>query len=226
MRREQHTKQDSLHRNGEWLDGMMYALLGRRVAQLALSSRSSPGGRQRGRGRLIALVLTGAGEPARSSACSSVSQVSTPKPTGCRAQRRHPGPGQSVAPEADVLEVRGAAPDHDAEGHQRVEPRCQRGRRRKTGSSNAPGYPDLDFASTRSSAAARAGRRRAARPSPRRATGRHDRDPPVPQSRRSPCPLMPVPLTDVAIAVVGVVAVLRHQVRPARWAIRSRLVPR
>jgi len=27
MRREQHTKQDSLHRNGEWLDGMMYALL-------------------------------------------------------------------------------------------------------------------------------------------------------------------------------------------------------
>jgi RimJ/RimL family protein N-acetyltransferase len=27
MRREQHTKQDSLHRNGEWMDGMMYALL-------------------------------------------------------------------------------------------------------------------------------------------------------------------------------------------------------
>jgi RimJ/RimL family protein N-acetyltransferase len=27
MRREQHTRQDSLHRNGEWLDGMMYALL-------------------------------------------------------------------------------------------------------------------------------------------------------------------------------------------------------
>jgi len=27
MRREQHTKQDSLHQNGEWLDGMMYALL-------------------------------------------------------------------------------------------------------------------------------------------------------------------------------------------------------
>ncbi len=27
MRREQHTKQDSLHRNGEWLDGMMYAML-------------------------------------------------------------------------------------------------------------------------------------------------------------------------------------------------------
>jgi len=27
MRREQHTKQDSLHRNGEWLDGMMYAIL-------------------------------------------------------------------------------------------------------------------------------------------------------------------------------------------------------
>ncbi|HCB06913.1 MAG TPA: GNAT family protein [Nocardioides sp.] len=27
MRREQHTKQDSLHRNGQWLDGMMYALL-------------------------------------------------------------------------------------------------------------------------------------------------------------------------------------------------------
>jgi RimJ/RimL family protein N-acetyltransferase len=27
MRREQHTKKDSLHRNGEWLDGMMYALL-------------------------------------------------------------------------------------------------------------------------------------------------------------------------------------------------------
>jgi RimJ/RimL family protein N-acetyltransferase len=27
MRREQHTKQDSLHRSGEWLDGMMYALL-------------------------------------------------------------------------------------------------------------------------------------------------------------------------------------------------------
>ena len=27
MRREQHTTQDSLHRNGEWLDGMMYALL-------------------------------------------------------------------------------------------------------------------------------------------------------------------------------------------------------
>ena len=26
MRREQHTKKDSLHRNGEWLDGMMYAL--------------------------------------------------------------------------------------------------------------------------------------------------------------------------------------------------------
>ena len=27
MRREQHTIRDSLHRNGEWLDGMMYALL-------------------------------------------------------------------------------------------------------------------------------------------------------------------------------------------------------
>jgi len=27
MRREQYTRQDSLHRNGEWLDGMMYALL-------------------------------------------------------------------------------------------------------------------------------------------------------------------------------------------------------
>jgi RimJ/RimL family protein N-acetyltransferase len=27
MRREQHTRQDSLHRSGEWLDGMMYALL-------------------------------------------------------------------------------------------------------------------------------------------------------------------------------------------------------
>lgn len=27
MRREQHTKQDSLHRSGQWLDGMMYALL-------------------------------------------------------------------------------------------------------------------------------------------------------------------------------------------------------
>jgi len=27
MRREQHTRQDSLHRNGQWLDGMMYALL-------------------------------------------------------------------------------------------------------------------------------------------------------------------------------------------------------
>ena len=27
MRREQHTKQDSLHRSGEWLDGMMYAIL-------------------------------------------------------------------------------------------------------------------------------------------------------------------------------------------------------
>ena len=27
MRREQHTKQDSLHRSGEWLDAMMYALL-------------------------------------------------------------------------------------------------------------------------------------------------------------------------------------------------------
>ena len=27
MRREQHTKQDSLHRSGAWLDGMMYALL-------------------------------------------------------------------------------------------------------------------------------------------------------------------------------------------------------
>jgi RimJ/RimL family protein N-acetyltransferase len=27
MRREQYTKQDSLHRSGEWLDGMMYALL-------------------------------------------------------------------------------------------------------------------------------------------------------------------------------------------------------
>jgi RimJ/RimL family protein N-acetyltransferase len=35
MRREQHTKQDSLHRNGEWLDGMMYALL----AEEWLSSR-------------------------------------------------------------------------------------------------------------------------------------------------------------------------------------------
>jgi RimJ/RimL family protein N-acetyltransferase len=27
MRREQHSKQDSLHRDGEWLDGMMYAVL-------------------------------------------------------------------------------------------------------------------------------------------------------------------------------------------------------
>ena len=27
MRREQHTVKDSLHRSGEWLDGMMYALL-------------------------------------------------------------------------------------------------------------------------------------------------------------------------------------------------------
>ena len=27
MRREQHTKKESLHRSGEWMDGMMYALL-------------------------------------------------------------------------------------------------------------------------------------------------------------------------------------------------------
>ena len=27
MRREQHTIKESLHRSGEWLDGMMYALL-------------------------------------------------------------------------------------------------------------------------------------------------------------------------------------------------------
>jgi RimJ/RimL family protein N-acetyltransferase len=27
MRREQHTRKDSLHRDGEWLDGMMYAML-------------------------------------------------------------------------------------------------------------------------------------------------------------------------------------------------------
>jgi RimJ/RimL family protein N-acetyltransferase len=27
VRREQHAKQDSLHRSGEWLDGMMYAIL-------------------------------------------------------------------------------------------------------------------------------------------------------------------------------------------------------
>jgi RimJ/RimL family protein N-acetyltransferase len=35
MRREQHTKQDSLHRDGRWLDGMMYAIL----AEEWLSSR-------------------------------------------------------------------------------------------------------------------------------------------------------------------------------------------
>jgi len=27
LRREQHTRQDSLHRSGQWLDGMMYAIL-------------------------------------------------------------------------------------------------------------------------------------------------------------------------------------------------------
>jgi len=37
MRREQHTKQDSLHRNGEWLDGMMYALLADEWRQQQLS---------------------------------------------------------------------------------------------------------------------------------------------------------------------------------------------
>ena len=35
MRREQHTRADSLHRSGEWLDGMMYAIL----AEEWLSSR-------------------------------------------------------------------------------------------------------------------------------------------------------------------------------------------
>jgi RimJ/RimL family protein N-acetyltransferase len=40
MRREQHTKQDSLHRNGEWLDGMMYALL-RDEWRASLGGRSS-----------------------------------------------------------------------------------------------------------------------------------------------------------------------------------------
>ena len=63
MRREQHTRQDSLHRNGEWLDGMMYALLARRVAQLALSCPQGARGRQRRGGRLVALVLAGALEP-------------------------------------------------------------------------------------------------------------------------------------------------------------------
>ena len=36
MRREQHTKQDSLHRNGEWLDGMMYALLAEEWREMSL----------------------------------------------------------------------------------------------------------------------------------------------------------------------------------------------
>jgi RimJ/RimL family protein N-acetyltransferase len=38
MRREQHTKQDSLHRNGQWLDGMMYAILADEWRALADSS--------------------------------------------------------------------------------------------------------------------------------------------------------------------------------------------
>lgn len=46
MRREQHTKRDSLHRNGEWMDGMMYALLAEewRVGARAGSTGSRPTG--------------------------------------------------------------------------------------------------------------------------------------------------------------------------------------
>jgi RimJ/RimL family protein N-acetyltransferase len=33
MRREQHTRKDSLHRSGEWLDGMMYAVLAEEWAE-------------------------------------------------------------------------------------------------------------------------------------------------------------------------------------------------
>ena len=86
-------------------------------------------GGQRRRGGLVALVLALPGSPARSSACSSVSQVSSPKPTGDAGLERDPG--QAVGGRAaDVVEVRRAAADDDAERDDRVVALARPGLRR------------------------------------------------------------------------------------------------
>ena len=75
--------------------------------------------------------------PARATACSIVSQVSRPKPTGtsasvaARAERRGGLAG-------DVLEVRRLAANHDAQRHDRGVPPAVRRRRGDDPSSNAP----------------------------------------------------------------------------------------
>ncbi|WP_406832261.1 GNAT family protein [Pedococcus sp. KACC 23699] len=45
MRREQHARKDSLHRNGQWLDGMMYALLDEEWRAAVRRSSRGAGGR-------------------------------------------------------------------------------------------------------------------------------------------------------------------------------------
>ena len=63
MRREQHTMQDSLHRERRVARRDDVRPAGRRVAQLALSVAQRPRGGQRRRGRLVALVLARPLEP-------------------------------------------------------------------------------------------------------------------------------------------------------------------
>jgi hypothetical protein len=115
------------------------------------------------------------------SACSSVSQVSTPKPTGTPGVDRHLSP--PVGRLADVGRSGGGAADHHPERDHSVVAR-RAATRHATGSSNEPGTRSISVSSaTPCRRRGRAGSRRAARHDRPRAIGRPRRPP-----RRPPPP--------------------------------------
>ena len=168
---------------------------------------------------LAALVLAASpGSPARSSACSSSSQVSSAEADGHAGVERDPG--QPVGGRrADVLEVRRAAADHDAERDDRVVARrasaCA-----DHGQLEGAGHADDGRVGDARRRAARAARRRAGRPSPWSCQlAADDADPQVagaagPTVERAGAPVRrsrPVPARS-------------HRSAGRSWPIRSRLV--
>ena len=139
MRREAHTVRDNLHRDGEWYDGLTYALLADewRIASLGAQPGQGPRRGQGGGGGLPALVLLGALE------AGPVQRLLVVVAREYAEADRHAGverdPGQAVGGGvADVVEVRGATADDDAEGDDGVVP-LPASASATTGSSKVPG---------------------------------------------------------------------------------------
>ena len=108
----------------------------------ARRSTQGPDRRHCGGGSLVPLVLppSPGARPARSPV-ASLSHVSTPKPIGVAVRTPDLGDAQGRGL-ADVLEVRCAATDHDAEGNECVVSRV-RGPQHATDSSKVPGTRTL-----------------------------------------------------------------------------------